>query len=81
MGYEESTTLGRSDMRRACYFALFTAILTGEGGLAQTKKISKDSKPAVRQEFGPSAGGDSWRGRRNGASVTLQFPRRSVPAD
>jgi len=40
-------------MRRACYFALFTAILSGEAGLSQTKKISKDSKPAVRQELAP----------------------------
>src|ERR1022692_775245 len=40
-------------MRRACCFALFTAILASGTGLAQTSKFSKSSKPAVRQERAP----------------------------
>jgi enterochelin esterase-like enzyme len=40
-------------MRRACCFALFTAILASGAGLAQTQKVSKGSKPAVRQELAP----------------------------
>ena len=40
-------------MRRACYFAFFTAILAGGTGLAQTKKALKDSKATIRQELAP----------------------------
>src|ERR1035438_4155610 len=41
-------------MRRAIFFALFTAILAGGTCLAQTKKASKDSKAAARQEMVPA---------------------------
>jgi enterochelin esterase-like enzyme len=41
-------------MRRALFFALFTAILAGGACLAQTKKASKDSKAAARQEMVPA---------------------------
>lgn len=40
-------------MRRACCFALFTVIVAAGTGLAQTKKISKESRPAARQELAP----------------------------
>ena len=40
-------------MRRAFSFALFTAILAAGTAMAQTKKVSKDSRPAVRQEVAP----------------------------
>src|ERR1019366_646895 len=40
-------------MRRACCFALLTAILIGEAGLGQTKKVPKDFKPAAREELAP----------------------------
>src|ERR1017187_4315804 len=41
-------------MRRALIFALSTAILAGGTCFAQTKKVSKDGKPAVRQELTPA---------------------------
>src|ERR1017187_9788233 len=41
-------------MRRAIFFALFTAILAGGTCLAQTKKASKDSRAAARQEMVPA---------------------------
>src|ERR1043165_516900 len=40
-------------MKRACCFALFLVIAAAGAGRAQTKKISKDSKPAARQELAP----------------------------
>lgn len=40
-------------MRRACCYALFTAILAGEIGFAQPKKAPKDSRSAARQELAP----------------------------
>ena len=41
-------------MKRALFFALFTAILAGGTCFAQTKKASKDSKAAARQEMVPA---------------------------
>ena len=41
-------------MRRALIFAMFTAILAGGTCFAQTRKASKDSKPAARQELAPA---------------------------
>jgi len=40
-------------MRRASCFALCTAILAVGPGLPQTKKVSKDARPAARQELAP----------------------------
>lgn len=40
-------------MRRASCLTLLTAILAGGAGLAQTRKVSKTSRPAVRQELAP----------------------------
>src|ERR1035438_3627169 len=52
-GYDDSRRL--QHMKRAIlFFALFTAILAGGTCLAQTKKASKDSKPAARQEMVPA---------------------------
>ena len=41
-------------MKRAMFFALFTAILAGGTCLAQTEKSTNDSKAAVRQEMVPA---------------------------
>jgi len=41
-------------MKRALFFALFAAVLAGGTCLAQTKKASKDSKAAARQELVPA---------------------------
>ena len=41
-------------MRRALIFVLFTAILAGGICFAQTRKASKDGKPAARQELAPA---------------------------
>jgi enterochelin esterase family protein len=40
-------------MKRALFFALFTAVLVGGNCFAQAKKVSKNSKPAARQELAP----------------------------
>src|ERR1035441_9290698 len=41
-------------MRRPLIFALCTALLAGGTCFAQTRKASKDGKPAARQELAPA---------------------------
>ena len=46
-------------MKRALFIAFCTAILVGGTGFAQTKKASKDSKPAARLEMVPAPVGSA----------------------